>query len=77
MCYKVDIKTFAIESFLNLLFGFTIIINFFRQVFSGCTEVIATSLIRLDTIPFYLRNVLLSLPLAVPCGLKRCPLLAY
>ena len=51
------------------------IINFFRQVFSECTEAVATSLIPLG--PLFLRFVLLSLVLAILCGLKRSHWLAH
>ena len=48
---------------------FIIIINLFRRGFSECTEVLATSLIPLETILPEIQ-VLLSLVLAVLFGLK-------
>ena len=57
-----------VNAFSVIIIIIIIFINFFRRVFSEYTEAITTSLILLDN--NFLRNVLLSLFLAVLCGLK-------
>ena len=64
--FLAPVKTvISCDLFINVIV-IIIIIHFFRQVFSECTNAIATSLILLDTI----LPEILSLALAVLCRLK-------
>ena len=60
----------TVDSFDLFILIIMIIIIFFIRVFSECTEAITTSLIPLVTNFPELRFVLLSLALALLCGLK-------
>ena len=62
--------TFLASVSCDLFIIIIIVIAFFKLVFSEYAEANATSLIPLDTIPLFLRFVLLSLVLAVLCELK-------